>query len=506
MAHFVRVTPKEKGHNTNSPDHKKVRTSEARLMEQDPDPLFWEFKDKKEDFEEDGKMEMEDDHGNEEKQEDDKDLPINKRCSEKSNCYAILKNENSDEDYDNDYDGDKDDDKQDDDYDDNNNNKNDKKLPAMENRNDMTPPPMKTPTDQEIIITKVTKLDTPPDHDASEDNDLDNMEVEVINKEANAHDRMMTTEEEPAAAMSLKVKQQGTLNAFLKGPPKEPSTPKRGNSKAKKPTEKLPTTEQTKMKSAQPTKLTPPANSQAMTKPAKPTDKLNGQKMKEQQTKTGQQAMIASNVQKNVLYIRGAIKAEKSSQSVAVMHKGLKNYHKTMCNVDPTIVWYKGKKSHPLELDTIMSPDKWPTLSMKMKEFAHDIRPRSAGSMCYFVARVGFDGEMETFKEDVNGPVELVDGTCYPNMLQVLEVVENDFIMNSYPGMNDKWWTKEWMDQMNKMARKEGKAIKFTMALIDKPIYLGKGYTNFLKIKDRAKKKKRMMVQRGLHATSPKNK
>ena len=139
-----------------------------------------------------------------------------------------------------------------------------------------------------------------------------------------------------------------------------------------------------------------------------------------------------------------------------------------------------------------------------MKEFTHDIRPRSAGGMCYFVARVGFNGEMETFKEDAKGAVELIDGTCYLNMLQVLEVVENDFIMNSYPGMNDKWWTTEWMDQMNKMARKEGKAIKFTMALVDKAIYLGKGSTNFSKIKDPAKKKKQMMVQHSLHANFPK--
>ena len=345
-AHFVRVTPKEKGHNTDSLDHKKARTSKARPAEQEPNPLFWEFKDEKEDFDEDVKMETEDDYGNEEKQEDDEDLPINKHCLEKSNCYAILKNENSDEDYDDDYDEDKDDEKDDDNYD----NENDKKLPAMENCNDMTPPPMKTPTDQEIIITKVMKPDTPPNHNASEDSDLDNMEVEVIDNEANAHDGMTTTEEEPAAAMSLKVKQQGTLNTFLKGPPKEPSTPKRGNSKAKKPTEKLPTTEQMKTKSAQLTKLTPPMNPQTMTKPAKPTDKLNRQKTKEQQAKTGQQVMIALNVRKNVLYIRGAIKVEKSSQSVAVMHKGFKNYHKPCAMLTPPLSGIKARKATHLSL------------------------------------------------------------------------------------------------------------------------------------------------------------
>ena len=287
-------------------------------------------------------MEMEDDYGNEDKQEDDEDLPINKHHSEKLNCYAILKNENSDKDYDDDYDDDKDNNKEEDDCDDIYDNKNDKKTAHNGNCNDTTPLPQRPQLTKRLSSPKWQNLippPPPPNHDASEDNDLDNMEFEVIDNKANAHNGMMTTEEEPAAAMHLKVEQQGTLDTFLKGPLKEPSTLKRGNSKAKKPTEKPLMTKQMKMKSAQPTKLTPSANSQTMTKPAKPTDKLNGQKMKEQQAKTGQQAMIASNVWKNVLYIRGAIKVVKSSQSVAVMHKGCKNYHKTMCDVDPTFVW-----------------------------------------------------------------------------------------------------------------------------------------------------------------------
>ena len=67
---------------------------------------------------------------------------------------------------------------------------------------------------------------------------------------------------------------------------------------------------------------------------------------------------------------------EKSSQSTATMHNGLKDYHKTMFDVDPTFVWYKGKQTNPFELDALTSPKKWSTMLTKMKEFAHDIQPK----------------------------------------------------------------------------------------------------------------------------------
>ena len=50
-------------------------------------------------------------------------------------------------------------------------------------------------------------------------------------------------------------------------------------------------------------------------------------------TKPRQQAAIL-NVWKYTLYIRGAIKVEKFSQSTTVMQNGLKDYHKTMFDVD----------------------------------------------------------------------------------------------------------------------------------------------------------------------------
>ena len=187
------------------------------------------------------------------------------------------------------------------------------------------------------------------------------------------------------------------------------------------------------------------------------------------------------------------------------MYNGLKDYHKTMCDIDPTFVWYKGKQMNPFELDALTSPEKWPTMLMKMKEFAHDIQPKPAGGMCYFVGRIGFDGNVETFKEDAKGAAELINGVCYPNMLQVLEVVENDIIMNLYPGMNAPWWMEEWKCQMNEMARCDGKMVRFNFALVNKPIYLGKGSTDFSKIRDPEKKKKQMIVQCSLHANFPKD-
>ena len=110
-----------------------------------------------------------------------------------------------------------------------------------------------------------------------------------------------------------------------------------------------------------------------------------------------------------------------------------------MFDVDPTFVWYKGKQTNPFELDALTSPEKWPTMLMKMKEFAHNIWPKPACS--YLEGRIGFDGNVETFKEDAKGAAELINGICHPNMLQVLEVVKNGIIM-LYPGMNVPWWIR----------------------------------------------------------------
>ena len=173
--------------------------------------------------------------------------------------------------------------------------------------------------------------------------------------------------------------------------------------------------------------------------------------------------------------------------------------------VDPTMVWYKGKKTDPFEKDAINDPEKWPTMSTKMKEYAHNVKTRPAGGMCYFTAQISFDGDQETFKEDAKRAAELINGICFPNMLQYLEVSEMLIIMNSYPRMNAPWWSAEWKRQMNDMARKDEKSVSIDFTLVDKPIYLGKGTTDFSKIKGAEKKRKWMMVQQGLHANFPKD-
>ena len=48
---------------------------------------------------------------------------------------------------------------------------------------------------------------------------------------------------------------------------------------------------------------------------------------------------------------------------------------------------------------------------------------------------------------------------------------------------------------MNDMARKDKKLVSIDFTLVDKLIYLGKGTTDFSKIKDVEKKRKWMMVQ-----------
>ena len=62
---------------------------------------------------------------------------------------------------------------------------------------------------------------------------------------------------------------------------------------------------------------------------------------------------------------------------------------------------------------------------------------------------------------------------------------------------------KKWKCQMNEMARYDGKLVRINCALINKPIYLGKGSTDFSKIRDLEEKKKWMIVQRSLHAKLP---
>ena len=172
-----------------------------------------------------------------------------------------------------------------------------------------------------------------------------------------------------------------------------------------------------------------------------PMTKNSGPGQASSKNQPSQKTMPLTNLRKHVLFIRGAVKVMKSSQSTAELYKRLKEYHSMLREVDPTMVWYKGKKTDPFEKDTINDPKKWPMMSTKMKEYAHDVKTQPAGGMCYFMGQIGFEGDQETFKEDTKGAAELISRVCYPNMLQYLEVSETLIIMNSYPEMNAPWWS-----------------------------------------------------------------
>jgi len=224
----------------------------------------------------------------------------------------------------------------------------------------------------------------------------------------------------------------------------------------------------------------------------------------ESQMSNPQQNVAVSNMNReHVVFIRGSVQLEKSSQSIATMCNTLINLFLVLQEVCCNFVWYVEIQKFADERDSLTDPKQFPIVLSKLKEYAHGVKPKADGGQGYFTARVGFDVPVENFYEDARGVAEIKGGSIWPNTLPVLEVSKPVFLKGSWQGMDPERWTEFLLVQVNEMLKKSGQE-PVQMKLVDKPLYLGKGSTNFSKINDTKTRKKREAMQRALHANFPK--